>query len=77
MKLWVFFSSGKDCSDIIRRYSYTSGQDGAYTIFLNKVTKRKVFCDMTTDGGGWTVSSYAYQSILRSLPTAEDLVNFE
>ena len=31
-------------------------RDGVYTIYPDMMTNRTVFSDMTTDGGGWTVS---------------------
>ena len=42
-----------DCQDIV---SFT---DGAYNISIldgDEVVQKLVQCDMTTDGGGWTVS---------------------
>lgn len=50
--------AGFDCFDILEKYPNTRGRNGVYNITAPSSKPEPVYCDMTTNYGGWTVSFF-------------------
>jgi len=60
------FSSCKTCKEILDNFPQLGGFDGYYWVYPGGPTSTpyRVYCDMTTDGGGWMLVARSHPSVI-------------
>lgn len=53
-----------DCAGILENYPNTRWKNGVYNITTSSYKSKALYCDMTTDYGGWMVKSLFFLCIL-------------
>ncbi|XP_028391546.1 uncharacterized protein LOC114516311 [Dendronephthya gigantea] len=68
-----YFNPGYDCTDILNK-NFES-RDGFYWINLNRGAPKRVYCDMTTDGGGFALIGKLNNSVTWKVPSKNTTVD--
>ncbi|XP_028413259.1 uncharacterized protein LOC114536107 [Dendronephthya gigantea] len=68
-----YFNPGYDCTDILNRNF--EARDGFYWIDLNRAKPKRIYCDMTTDGGGFALIGKLNSSVTWKVPSKNTTVD--
>ncbi|XP_028403464.1 uncharacterized protein LOC114526145 [Dendronephthya gigantea] len=67
-----YFNPGYDCLDILNKNP--KSKDGFYWVNFNAGKPKKVYCDMTTDGGGYILFGYINGTVTWGVPSNNETV---